>query len=123
MDGKIDEQARVADPKGVRAGEILHGTASARTSATWVVPLDSAHCYWLSGLGGDGVARIAIYVTSPSGKRGLTLHSPTASVLTQYCPAEDGAFTVEAKTGGAAGVVGAGVYAVARAASAPPPAK
>jgi len=119
LDTKVEEQGKLSAPEGQRVGDVLHGMASGRTEAEWFVLLDNAHCYWLSGVGGDGVDRLSLYLWDPAGRRAESQRGGGPSVLTKYCPSRAGQFKLHARTAGGIGVVGIGIYAVAPDAAAP----
>lgn len=113
MDQKVEEQAHTADPAVQRQGDVMHAVAYGKAApAEWLVHLDNQHCYWVSGVGSEGVDKLAVFLWDPGHSRVNSERAAGPTVLLKYCPKESGPFKMQGKSGKGKGYMAIGVYAV-----------
>ena len=121
----VDAQAQRVEPAGQLIGPHFQGaTAEEDGHSDWNLPLQEGLCYTFSGIGGEGVKHLYLYLWDAADKRVATEKPDQPAVTLRYCPEVSGSYHLQAKTGEGHGALAVGVYAVAappKPAPAPPP--
>lgn len=121
----VDAQAQAVEPGGqLVAPHFLGATTEEDGHIDWNLPLQAGLCYTFSGIGGQGVRHLYLYLWDSAEKRVATEKPERPAVTLRYCPDVPGSYHVQAKTGEGHGPLAVGVYAVAappKVAPPPPP--
>ncbi|MBL8634032.1 MAG: hypothetical protein JNM40_12485 [Myxococcales bacterium] len=119
---QVDAQALKAEPAGQLTGpHFLSATTEEDGHTDWNLPLQEGQCYTFSGIGGQGVKQLYLYLWDQAEKRVATEKPERPQVTLRYCPEVSGSYHLQAKTGEGHGPMAVGVYAVAAPPKAVPP--
>jgi hypothetical protein len=103
LDSVADTNAKAASVRrsGVPLnGQILHGeTTRPGGSQDFRVQLDADHCYWFGAATNELGQSISLIVQDPKGAEVASEKGKSTDALLEYCPATDGVFKVQGKTG------------------------
>ena len=119
----VEAQAQKAEPAGqLVAPHYLSATTEEDGRTDWNLPLQEGQCYTFSGIGGQGVKQLYLYLWDQAEKRVATEKPERPAVTLRYCPDVSGTYHLQAKTGEGFGPLAVGVYSVlAPPKAAPPP--
>jgi hypothetical protein len=123
LDALADTTAKAASVRrsGVPLnGQILHGeTTRPGGTQEFRVQLDADHCYWFGGATNELGQSIGLSLQDPKGADVAAEKPKSTDSLLEYCPATDGVFKLQGKTG-YHGPFSVAVYQGTRIAAAPP---
>lgn len=120
---QVEAQALQAEPGGQPVSPpFLSATTEEDGRTDWNLMLQDSFCYTFSGVGGQGVKHLYLYLWDQAERRVATEKPERPNVLLRHCPATTGSYHLQAKTGEGFGPMAVGVYAVPAPPKAPPPA-
>ncbi len=103
LDALADTNAKAASVKRSGAplnGQILHGeTTRPGGSQEFRIQLDTDHCYWFGGATNELGQNLTLTVSDPKGAEVASEKGKSTDTLLEYCPATDGVFKLQSKTG------------------------
>lgn len=99
-----DAQAHAAVPDGARFTPALVGTGSdADEGTSFSVPLQVGTCYTFGYASDDTVARVSLYLFTPTNHRADSQRGAPPQGIFRHCASEDGMYRLETKVAAGAG--------------------
>jgi len=100
-----DAQAHAAVPDGARFTPALVGTGSDADNegTSFSVPLQTGNCYTFGYASDDTVARVSLYLFTPTNRRADSQRGAPPQGIFRHCASEDGMYRLETKVAAGAG--------------------
>lgn len=117
LGAQVDAEANVQAAGAQRVGEHFAGT----NEADWSTMLEAGKCYWLVGVGGEGVRELELFLWDPRKSRVADSKPKSHKATIGHCATQTGMYRFQGKVDEGKGDFKVGLYVKAPPGSTPAP--